>query len=87
MTPDQIRAAVLQALAKIAPEADPGQIDPRVPLRDQLDIDSMDFLRFVIGLHDGLGVDVPERDYPRLGTLAGCVEYLAATLAAREPAG
>ena len=86
MTREQIRAAVLQALAKVAPEADPGRLDPRAPLRDQLDIDSMDFLRFVIDLHTGLGVDVPERDYPKLATLTGCVDYLTVALAARGPA-
>jgi acyl carrier protein len=82
MTPDQIRAAVLRALGKVAPETDPGQIDPRAPLRDQLDIDSMDFLRFVITLHSDLGVDVSERDYPKLATLDGCVSYLSTTLTA-----
>ena len=87
MTRDQILAAVLQALAKVAPESEPGQIDARAPLRDQLDIDSMDFLRFVIDLHTSLGVDVPERDYPKLVTLAGCVDYLTAALAGRGPAG
>ena len=51
-------------------------------LREELDIDSMDFLNFVIGLHERTGIDVPERDYPKLATLAGCVSYLSAAAAA-----
>lgn len=80
MTPEQTRAAVVRALAQVAPEADPTRLDPTVPLRDQLDIDSMDFLNFAIALHKLLGVDIPEKDYPRLATLDGCVSYLAAAV-------
>jgi acyl carrier protein len=47
-------------------------------LRDELDIDSMDFLNVVIALHERLGIEIPEGDYPKLATLAGCVEYLHA---------
>jgi acyl carrier protein len=78
MTPDQIRPIVLRVLNRIAPEADPATIDPARPLRDQLDLDSMDFLNFLIALRKELGVDVPERDYSRLTTLNACVDYLAA---------
>jgi acyl carrier protein len=49
-----------------------------VSFRDQLDIDSMDFLNFVIAVHEALHVEIPEADYPKLATLNGCVEYLAA---------
>jgi acyl carrier protein len=76
MTRDQIKAVVFQTLGSIAPEADLYQIKPDVPLRDQLDIDSMDFLNFVIGLHKELNVEIPEADYPELATLNGCVAYL-----------
>ena len=77
MTDDDLRQTVLAALAEIAPEADPGTIDGDVPLRDQLDIDSMDFLNFAIGLNERTGIEIPEQDYPALGTLDGCVDYLA----------
>jgi len=80
MTRDQIRQAVLTVLGRIAPEMDPAALDPVVPLREQLDIDSMDFLNFVLGLHKELGVSVPEKDYPKLLTLNGCVDYLAAAV-------
>jgi acyl carrier protein len=77
MTPDAIRAAVVRALGGIAPEADLEQLQLDVSFRDQLDIDSMDFLNFVIALHKDLRVEIPERDYPKLATLQGCLQYLA----------
>lgn len=80
MTPtskDEIRGIVLRVLGEIAPEADPARIKPAVSFRDQLDLDSMDFLNFVIGLHQAFRVDIPESDYPKLATLEGCVEHLA----------
>jgi acyl carrier protein len=76
----EIRSNVLASLADIAPEANPAVLAPNEDLRDALDIDSMDFLRFVVALHDRLKVDIPERDYPKVRTLDGCVEYLAAKL-------
>lgn len=77
MSPDPIRDSVCRVLRTIAPEADLDALAPRADLRDALDIDSMDFLRFVVGLHKELGVEVPEGDYPRLSTIEGCVAYLA----------
>ena len=78
MTREEIKDAVLLALAEIAPETDPSAVVADVDLREQLDIDSMDFLNFVIALHEKLGVDIPERDYPKLGTLDAIVDYAAA---------
>jgi acyl carrier protein len=80
MTDAQVREIVLKVLGRIAPEADLNSLKPQARLRDQLDIDSMDFLNFVIGLHEELKVEIPERDYGRLATLAGCVDYLATAL-------
>lgn len=76
MTPDVVRAAVLRALGGVAPEADLEHLQPDVSFREQLDIDSMDFLNFVIALHKELQVAVPEKDYPKLATLRGCMQYL-----------
>lgn len=81
MIPDEIRAHVVHALAKVAPEARSLTLAPAVNLRDQLDIDSMDFLNFVIALHGDLGVEIPETDYQHLVTLDGAVRYLAERLA------
>jgi acyl carrier protein len=78
MTPEIVRAAVLRALGSIAPEADLDNLRPEVGFREQLDIDSMDFLNFVIALHKDLHVEIPEKDYPKLSTLRGCMEYLTA---------
>lgn len=68
---------VLKILGEIAPEADLSQLKPDVSFRDQLDIDSMDLLNFVIALHKALGVDIPETDYPHLASLNGCIAYLS----------
>jgi acyl carrier protein len=78
MTKDQIKENVLRVLGQIAPEADLSQIKPNLRIRDQLDIDSMDLLNWVIGLHKELNVEIPEADYPKLATLDGCIDYLAA---------
>ena len=78
MTKDEIRATVLRVLGDIAPEADLGALKPDVDLREQLDLDSMDILNFVVGLHAALGVEIPEAEYPKFATLDGGVEYLTA---------
>jgi acyl carrier protein len=83
MTTDEIRATVLLALGGIAPEADLEHINPNVGFRQQLDIDSMDFLNFVIALHKELAVEIPEKDYPKLATLRGCVDYLTSSQTTR----
>jgi acyl carrier protein len=80
VTRDEIRGRVIQCLGEIAPEADLALLRADTPLRDQLDIDSMDFLNFVIGLDRSLGVAVPEGEYPRIATLDGCVDYLVEQL-------
>lgn len=86
MTADEIRARVLHCLTRVVPEADPASIRADVPLRDQLDIDSMDFMHFVIELDEALHVAVPESDYAEIATLDGCVRYLSARLSG-APAG
>jgi acyl carrier protein len=75
MTRDE-RATVLAVLGGIAPDADTARVPDDAVLREALDLDSMDFLNFVIALHERLHVDIPEADYPKLATLAGCVDYL-----------
>jgi acyl carrier protein len=78
MSDARILDAVRRALAALAPEADLDALPPDARLRDELDLDSMDFLNFVVGLHEALGVEIPEADYGKLATLAGCVAYLQA---------
>jgi acyl carrier protein len=85
MTEADIRKAVLDTLGDIAPEADLAVLPPDRDLREELDIDSMDFLNFVIALHEKLSVEIPEADYPRLVTLNGIVGYLEARCGADLP--
>jgi acyl carrier protein len=85
MNEESIRAVLCEELGNIAPEIDLQAIDPAADLREALDIDSMDFLNFVIAVHHRLGIDIPELDYPRLVTLEGAVKYLEARLASTRP--
>lgn len=81
MTEQQVRDAVLDALRSVAPEAEPSGLRGDVPLQDQLDIDSMDFLNFVVGVHERTGVDVPDSDYREMATIDGAVALVASRLA------
>lgn len=80
MTPEEIRAAALAVLQGIAPEVEADELDGGKPLRNQVDLDSMDWLNFLIGLHARLKVDIPEADYARLVTLDDVVAYLGERL-------
>jgi len=73
-----MRSVILRTLGNIAPEADLTTLDPTEDLREQLDLDSVDFLNFVTGLHDEVEVDIPEADYAKVRTLEGCIAYLSA---------
>lgn len=75
-----IGAVLREELGNIAPEIDMNSVDPSLDLREALDIDSMDFLKFITAVHRRLGIDVPEIDYPKLMTLDGAVSYLKAKL-------
>jgi acyl carrier protein len=77
MTKEKIKEAVLRALGQIAPEIDLAQIKPELRIRDQVDLDSMDMLNFIIALHKEFQIEISEADYPRLLSLDDCVEYLA----------
>lgn len=80
MTDAEIKALVLRELGNIAPEAETDQLDPTVDLREQLDLDSMDMLNWLIALHEVTGVEIPEADYPHLTNLNGCIAYLRARI-------
>lgn len=81
MDRQELRGIVIGRLRAIAPEVDGGQLVAGEPLRDQVDLDSMDWLNFLIGLHDALKVEIPEADYAKLRTLDNLLDYLAAKLA------
>jgi acyl carrier protein len=74
----EIRSAVVAELKRIAPEVEESELAPAKLLRDQVDLDSMDWLNFLVALHERLKVDIPEADYRRLATLDQIVDYLAA---------
>ena len=73
-----LRQTILATLRRIAPEVEADAIAPAKPLRDQVDLDSMDWLNFLQGLRGALGVDIPERDYAKLVTLDDLVTYVGA---------
>jgi acyl carrier protein len=82
---NDIRAGVIAAIRAIAPEVGEDELDPHRRLRDQVDLDSMDWLNVIVGFHERFGVDIPEADYARLTTLDAIVAYLVAK-ASRAPA-
>ena len=83
MTREDIGQAILDIITDIVPDEDCSDIDPGENLRDQLDLDSMDFLDIVMELRKQYGVEVPEEDYPKLASLNSSIEYLEPKLADR----
>ncbi len=77
---DELRAGVIAALREVAPEIDPAQLATDRPLRRQVDLDSMDWLRVILGWHERFGVDIPEADYGQLVSVDAVVSYLAERL-------
>ncbi|HUO71821.1 MAG TPA: phosphopantetheine-binding protein [Solirubrobacteraceae bacterium] len=86
MTEEPFTDVVIRALTDVAPDIDPATIDPDADLAEQLDIDSMDFLNVIVAIHEQTGIEIPERDYGKLATLAGAVSYLAAAPRPTTPA-
>lgn len=75
-----VRDAVLATLHRIAPEIEPREIDPALPLRDQIDLGSMDWFNLLAALEDAFGVAIPEADGATLATLDELLAYLHARL-------
>ena len=78
MNPAEVRAVIRDELAQIAPEIDFEALDPSADLREQADLDSMDFLNLLTAIHQRLAVDIPDADAARLATIDGAVAYLFA---------
>lgn len=78
MTRQELTRAILDALTAIAPEVDPAAIEPTKPLREQIDLDSADWLNFLVALHEKTGIDIPDADVGGLTTLEKLVDYCAA---------
>ena len=84
MTDEEIVLAIKDIITTIAPDEDVSGLEMTPKLRDQIELDSMDFLDIVMELRKLYGVQVPEEDYKELGTLQGCVEYLRPSMADKE---
>ncbi len=76
MTVEEVRQAVVDIISDIAPDENIADINDDGPLRDQLGLDSMDFLDIVMELRKRHQIEVPEKDYPELATMASTVRYL-----------
>ena len=85
MTEIDIRKVLKEELNDVAPEIDMTSVDPAADLREALDIDSMDFLNFVTAIHHRLGIEIPESDYSKLGTLDRAVAYIEVRLRSPRP--
>jgi len=77
MNAQDAEAALTQELRRLAPDIDVAGIDREGDLREQFDIDSMDFLNLVTALNKRFGIPIPDADYPRLASFSGAVAYLA----------
>jgi acyl carrier protein len=80
MTRDELRAALLDCLGRIAPEVDLAALRPEQRLRDQVDLDSVDWMNFLVAVHAALGIDIPDADAARLTTLDQLIDYCTARL-------
>lgn len=80
MTRDELKTVVIGCLKSIAPEVEVGELAPAQPLRYQVDLDSVDWMNFLIALHGKLGIDIPDADAARLTTLDALLDYCAAKL-------
>ena len=83
MTRDEARATLLSILGEIAPEADLSRLKPDAPLREQLDLDSMDFMNFLVAVSERLKVEVPETEYASVATLNRCLDYVTGRLSTK----
>ncbi len=84
MSDEEIVFAIKDIIHTIAPDEDVNNLDPAERLRDQIELDSMDFLDIVMELRKRYGVQVPEEDYKELASLDGCARYLAPLLADKD---
>tara|TARA_B100001245_G_C22654964_1_gene321387 strand:- start:239 stop:502 length:264 start_codon:yes stop_codon:yes gene_type:complete len=86
MTRDEVRQAIIDILGDIAPDEDMSSIKDDVTLREQMDLDSMDFLDIVMELRKRFNIEVPESDYKELVSMASCIHYLQPLLKDRQVA-
>lgn len=76
MTEPEARAVIFAALGEVAPEIDPGSISADTDLTEQLDLDSMDYLHWLVGINAATGIEIPDRDAAHFMTIDGAAKYL-----------
>lgn len=76
MNKESARQTIFAVLGEIAPEVDPATVDDSLDLTEQLDLDSMDYLNWMLGINQATGVEIPQRDVSRFLTIEGAVDYL-----------
>lgn len=81
MNDNDIRSGIVAAIQDVAPEVEADELAADRPLRDQVDLDSMDWLNVIVGFHERFGVDIPEADYAKLTTIDAIAAYIAAARA------
>ena len=81
MNDNDIRSGIVAAIQAGAPEVEEGELRADRPLRDQVDLDSMDWLNVIVGFHARFGVDIPEADYAKLTTIDAIAAYIIAARA------
>jgi acyl carrier protein len=77
MNEQDARAAVHQAIGQVAPDVEPADLTDGARLRQDLELDSLDFLRLVETIYSTTGINIPEGDYPRVATVGGLIAYIA----------
>jgi acyl carrier protein len=85
MTRDEIRNAILDILSNIAPDEDLSELTDNVPFREQLELDSMDFLDIVMELRKRYRIQIPEEDYTQLASMSSTCDYLEPVMKDMEP--
>jgi acyl carrier protein len=78
MTTDEAKRVIFEVLTNIAPEVDPASVEHGLDLTEQLDLDSMDYLNWMLGINQATGIDIPQRDVSRFLTIEGAAAYLVA---------
>ena len=85
MNAAEIREVIITILGRIAPDEDLSDLKDEKPFREQMELDSMDFLDIVMELRKLYRIDIPEADYPQLSTMQGSLDYLLPKLADATP--
>jgi len=84
MEENSLRRQITESLIKAAPDIDQNALDPDINFRDQFEVDSVDFLNFMLDLEKRLGIKIPEVDYPKLSNMKGCLGYFEPYLGDRQ---